>query len=286
MFLVLSLFVLSISTPAALANVGVLDSITARVAVPHQGRRVIALFDLDDTLFDSRTRSVRIFREFAALAKVRTKFPSEAGRLALIRPLHVLYKTDRAFLALQIANPEFTAAAMAYWKLRFFTGAYAQYDEPITGAVAYVNRLWQAGADIVYLSGRPQGAMGAGTYAALRARGFPVPATQRGRDARAWLFLKENPEQPDLDYKKLALLSIGRIGEVLATFENEPRNANLFAEAFPRAYGVFLTTISAENPSVLLPGIVKIPHFWYKKSWLQNWNEDSAGSQFLRSPSY
>ena len=97
--------------------------------------------------------------------------------------------------------------------------------------------------------------MGAGTVASLDRLGFPV------LDARTSLQLKPSADVPDERFKGQALDALDRLGQVVATFENEPGNANLFAERFPGAHHVLLDTVCAPDPPALRPEVHRIPDF-------------------------
>ena len=97
--------------------------------------------------------------------------------------------------------------------------------------------------------------MGRGTRLSLESHGFPLA------DERVFLRLKPRPQDEDYAFKQSVIEDIRGLGEVVGVFENEPANANMFAEAFPTAHVVFLETVHSPNPPPLLPHIARLRDF-------------------------
>src|SRR5262249_24471735 len=141
------------------------------------------------------------------------------------------------------------------WYKRFFTDDYLAHDRPVAGAAEYVRAVHEAGALVYYLTGRDEKGMGRGTRASLVAHQFPPEG------ARVILRLKPRFEEMDLVFKRRVLSELHELGPVVAAFENEPANANLFAEHFPEAVEVFLDTIHSPEAPPLLDRIVVVKDF-------------------------
>ena len=90
--------------------------------------------------------------------------------------------------------------------------------------------------------------MGEATRASLLALGFPLAH-------RATLHLKPTASINDTVFKADAVGQIRALGEVIATFENEPANANLFARSFPSAIHILLATAHSPNAPALSPRV-------------------------------
>ncbi len=215
-----------------------LGDVAAAVA-DHSGPVVV--FDLDDTLFDSRTRTVRILRQFGALATIQVYWPDEAQTLRDAEIQKVTYRLEDTFKRLGITDPDFIKAAQGFWKERFFTDAYVQTDAAVPGASEYVRKLYDNGATIVYLTGRDSPSMGEGTKRSLAWGGFPL-----GHQAQ--LMMKPSKEMDDLAFKKTAIAEIAKLGQVVGVFENEPKNLNALSAAFPTAIPLFLNTQHSGAP--------------------------------------
>jgi hypothetical protein len=208
----------------------------------------LVVFDLDSTLFSTAPRNLRILREFvAARAKAR---PELVQKTAALTADDMGWNVHDDLRRMGVDDAELLGELKRFWYERFFSDEYVEHDTPVAGAVEYVEHCHERGAMIYYLTGRHVGGMELGTVRALTRQGFPF---WRGRCV---LHLKPSFEMNDRAFKDDALLDIRSYrGRVVATFENEPGNANLFAQAFPDALHFLLLTIhspSAEKPSAKL----------------------------------
>ncbi|MFT6146829.1 MAG: hypothetical protein ACJAZO_004815 [Myxococcota bacterium] len=225
-------------------------------AVSHsatQGTLPVVVFDLDSTLFSTRPRNLRILREFAATV------PEHAALQAIVP---TLVPDDFAWdVTLPLTNRGLNDAALfkdlsTYWFERFFTSEYVQSDTPTLGSVTFVQAVHDRGGFVYYLTGRDVHGMAQGTVASLTANHFPY---WRGRTS---LHLKPSFEMDDTEYKRDALNDIrSHFGPVIATFENEPKNANMFRAAFPEGAHFLLQTEHSPDPEPLHAEIVEIPDF-------------------------
>lgn len=220
----------------------VLDQVrTVRAA----GQSPVILFDLDGTLFDNGPRTWQILYEFAlssgrhALAHQVTQLPKVLLPYSLAEVLALMGVTDA----------DLQQQAIAFWKDRFFRDEYIVYDEPTPGAIQFCAQAWDAGATLVYFSGRDAPNMLVGTAQSLRTHHFPVGL------ARTVITLKERFEKEDLVFKQEALEFLSTLGTVVASFDNEPINCNMFHERFPQAHTVALATSHAPNPAPLHPSV-------------------------------
>lgn len=226
----------------------------AVVQETSHGNHSLVIFDLDDTLFDTRPRHKRILREFARQQGIVRGYPAEATLLRKIRVSQISYHLEETFLNLGITSKELLEKAKAFWLERFFTNEYCSKDSPIPGAVAYVKLLSDAGAQIVYLTGRDQPRMEEGTRSALLNRGFPL-------DVSTQLIMKPDKNMDDTVFKQGVFESLKKEGSVIAGFENEPRNINSMNTAFPEAIMVFLDTRHSNKPDVPSPDIAWVKDF-------------------------
>lgn len=224
----------------------VIDRCKTRVG----GRPPVVVFDLDGTLFDNGPRTWQILVEFAEaeghapLRKALDDMPRRA--------LPYLLKDTLRKAGLH-EDAQLLEKSGAFWKARFFTDDYQRYDEPLSGALKYAAALYEAGATIAYLSGRDAPNMLVGCAAALRKHGFPIGLP------RTALVLKHRFEDLDLDFKREALGFMDDLGAVVATFDNEPANCNLFAERWPGALHFFVETAHAPNPPPLHALVARVP---------------------------
>lgn len=216
-----------------------------------RGVAPVIVFDLDHTLFDNGPRTWQILTEYA----------DAEGHDELRRRLDSLDRTGLPYLLSEtlervgVDDPAIHNEAFGFWRARFFTDEYQRYDLPLRGAVEFANKAFEAGATLVYLSGRDAPGMLVGCAASLRQHRFPVGV------ARTAIVLKPDFDTTDLDFKTEAVEYIDGLGTVVGSFDNEPGNCNLFATRWPSALSVFVQTQHAPNPPALVDGVVSIEDF-------------------------
>lgn len=220
----------------------------------RKSEKPVVLFDIDDTLTDTRDRTLSILQEFISEPEIIEEYSSEVDTMKDLSLKSVFFEVEDTFDFLKINNPEFRKTAKEYWLKRFFSNEYVSIDREIPGAKDYLNELQSEGAKIVYLTGRDEPRMKQGTIAGLRRNGFPL-------DSHTRLLMKPNKELPDLEYKKKAFEEVAAMGEVIAVFENEPANINAMHAYFTHATAVFVDTQHSKKPIVPENGIVWIGNY-------------------------
>jgi hypothetical protein len=210
----------------------------------------VVVFDLDSTLLDNRPRQARILREFGAARGV----PS----LSAARPEHWEgWDLRRAMLNTGLPPLEvdrWSEEAKAWWRERFFTSEYCAVDDAITGAVRFVERVAESGAQIAYCTGRHE-PMRAGSVASFQRLGFPLPGPS------VHLLMKPTFDVSDDDWKVTAYARLRELGRVVAVFDNEPTHVNGYRQAFPEAIAVHLDTDHSGRDVALADGIVSVRDF-------------------------
>jgi hypothetical protein len=246
---VLARLAITVGAPAR-----IVDVVAAEVErVAAAGQLPVVIFDLDDTLFETRTRSAAIIREFGE--------QNGDARLRAARYEHVRFGLEETLAEVGLTSAEIAGdlgrQVRRFWSPRFFNGTHYHHDTPLLGAVAYVNRLHGLGAKVVYLTGRKTGAK-APSLEALRVAGFPT-------GERTTIFVKPDPVpgQPKLETAEWKGLetrtSILPMGTVVAAFDNEPVNVNALRESLPAGTRViFLDTLWKPDSPALLDAIVTI----------------------------
>lgn len=225
----------------------VLQDVLNRVRqVAAQGRVPNVIFDLDGTLLETGARKIILVREFAALEESRERFPEDCQKMMQYSQKELRYLLKDSLALLNVTRPDVLEAVEAYYRPRFLGNQYCLQDEPIAGAVNFVKALHQSGARIIYITGRDEPNMGKCTRENLVLRGFPV-------GERAELVLKPDRNISDLDFKRAIFAELKEKGEIVAGFENEPANQNLYFDSFPGIIGVMLDTSSAGDSSVTYP---------------------------------
>jgi len=219
-----------------------------------KGRLPICVFDLDSTLFSTAPRNLAILREFVnANANAHPHLAQVAERIGLD---DMGWNVHEDLLRFGYSEAGVLAALRSFWFERFFQDDYLAHDTPVPGAAAFVHACHARGALIYYLTGRHVGGMEIGSVRSLRDQGFPF---WRGRCV---LHLKPSFEMNDSTFKQEAVLDIRSYhGEVCATFENEPGNANMFLRAFPGAIHVLLETIHSPGAEEGSASLVRVADF-------------------------
>jgi hypothetical protein len=211
-----------------------LEGIVLRCRDRKAGLPPVIVFDLDGTLFDNRPRTVAILHELAEQWAARE--PEAAACLRAATPGKMAYLLTESLANIGVTRTELVAQAETFWRDRFFVDSHLKFDVALAGAVSFARDCYDAGAVVVYFTGRDLPLMGAGTFASLRDSGFPIGVV--GTE----LVLKPDALMPDEAFKRLVGPDLGRLGEVVAVFDNEPANCNVLLAHFPGAESCLLDT--------------------------------------------
>ncbi len=233
-----------------------LQSIVDRVAHAKKSFTPLVVFDLDGTLLDNRPRTCAILTELAE--RWRAHKPRQAERLARARFDTLDYLLTDNLDALGITDPADIEEAVEYWKSRFFFDALLGHDVPIEGATDFARACYDAGATLVYFTGRDLPNMALGTLASLRDLGFPigVPGTE--------LVLKSDASITDDEFKRTITPLLHRSGVVTAAFDNEPGNCNIFKQQFPETDVFLVDTQHYPGAPELAAGVHVIGDFRFE----------------------
>jgi hypothetical protein len=230
-----------------------LDRIVAR-CTSHAGEpSPVVVFDLDGTLMDNRPRTCAILQELADAWADRE--PAHAERLRNAQPDDLAYLLSDSLEKLGVHRTDLVREAEVFWRERFFTDQYLRFDVEVPGAGAFARDCYEAGAVLVYFTGRDLPLMGIGSFASLRDLGFPigVPGTE--------LVLKPDAAMPDEAFKRLVGPKLARVGQIVAIFDNEPANCNVLGACFPQADSVLLDTQHLPGAPPLAPGVHVVATF-------------------------
>ncbi len=210
-------------------------------------------FDLDSTLFDVKPRVKRIISEFGHLESTLAKFPVAAKILRKIEQVAESYhiRDHLKHFGLEEESHELHKDLLHYWNHKFFHSEYLLEDVPYKGAVEYVNRLFGAGAEIVYLTGRDTERMKQGSFESLKKWKFPIDSQN------AKLVLKPNKELDDAEFKRDHFLTVHLAGQPIWFFENEPHNIHLILRDCPYVKIIYFESVHSgkSDPPLGLPTI-------------------------------
>jgi hypothetical protein len=213
----------------------------------------VVVFDLDGTLMDNRPRTSAILRELAD--HWQGSEPDTAARLRAASPDAIPYHFKDTLALLGIARADLSEYALTYWKTHFFADPHIRHDVEVRGAVAFARACYQAGASLVYLTGRDLPQMGVGTFGSLKSLGFPIGVC--GTE----LVLKPEATMNDMEWKRAEAPRLARVGRIVAAFDNEPENCHVFLEHYPDAESVLIDTQHAGGAPPLASGVKVIPDF-------------------------
>ncbi len=232
-----------------------LRKIIARCKPEGSGPTPVVVFDLDGTLMDNRPRTVAILRELAATLADADADAELRARLAAVSPDGLAYLLTESLERLGVTRSDLVARAEEFWRARFFADDHLRHDVEVPGGVAFARACYEAGAILVYLTGRDLPLMGTGSFRSLRDLGYPigVPGTE--------LVLKPDANIPDEAYKRLEGPKLARVGQVVAVFDNEPANCNTLLEMHPRCDCVLLDTQHLPGAPPLHPDVKVIGDF-------------------------
>lgn len=213
----------------------------------------VVVFDLDSTLFNNGPRNRAIIEEFAET--VKDKHPDFYKAVKAMKDEHLAYSLDDTLKNIGVNDEKVLKELKKVWYDKFFTDKYVVLDQAYDGAADYVNKLHKAGAKIVYLTGRDTPDMEKGTIQSLKDSKFPIG------DTNSILLTKPEKKIKDDEYKRTASADILKMGKVIASFDNEPKNVNLFKETFPGAIIVFVETNHSPKAVPVAAGI----------PWIKSW---------------
>lgn len=213
----------------------------------------VVVFDLDGTLMDNRPRTTTILSELAA--ELRAEAHAAADKLHDIKLENVAYLLTETLRLVGVDHPEIVTRAEEHWRKRFFSDDYLKHDVALAGGVAFARACYEAGATLVYFTGRDLPLMSLGSFGSLRDLGYPIGVV--GTE----LVCKSDAKIPDEQFKRLEGAKIPRVGKVVATFDNEPANCNAFVDLFPDADNVFIDTQHLPNAPALVPAVKIVPDF-------------------------
>lgn len=189
------------------------------------------VFDLDSTLFDVTRRSQTILEEFIESEHLDDSNPLKQ-QLRLVKMELRDHGLEPAMKrsGIVMVDESLRKKLIEFWRARFFSDKYLELDVPFEGASEYVNRLYDLGAFIYYLTGRDWIRMGEGTPRELLRWNFPLDKE------RVKLIMKPQKGQEDAEFK---LLELQKLEAVHWFFENEPKIIHRVEASLPNLRIVF-----------------------------------------------
>lgn len=229
----------------------------------HKKQTPIVVFDLDSTLYEVQPRTLAILKEWSQLVPpsslVDPLFMTQfRDKLHDLESKDIGYSIKETFDLLgfpETLHRKEIKNAKSYWETRFFSNEYLGHDETYTGALEWVHAIHDAGSRIVYLTGRDESRMGPGTRNRLIMDGFPLSEPQ------SKVVLKASADLEDFHHKVTSILALTQEGEIVASFENEPKNIVGMAQEVPGALHVFVETVCSDHEAPIANGLVRLKKF-------------------------
>ena len=213
--------------------------------------RPVAAFDLDSTVLVNKQRQARIVREYGERI-------GDTRLLACTVQAVPSWHLSETLRLCGLAEPEIANLVPGlrdFWRERFFTSEYCRSDTAVPGAPEFVRAAVDAGAEVVYVTGRPVG-MREGTLEAFQRQGFPLPD---GKSVQLWL--KPDLADDDDRWKEICQARLKELRGLACAFDNEPTHVNGYKRSFPQASVVHLDTDHSGRPVEVLPEIPSILDF-------------------------
>lgn len=221
--------------------------------IKNQTKNTFFLFDLDATLFDNSPRVHKIIQDFIyAFSK---EYPEETNKMKEIKRQDIVWGLKNILANFNISNKneKFFSDIINFWYERFFSNSFI-IDTPLKGAQDFLSELEKTGTKIVYLTGRFE-SMREGTSRNIKEYKFPLDKDGKN------LVLKPSDKISDHDFKDMAMEEIKKFGYLVAGFDNEPINVNIFKNSFSYSNIFFLETNHSPNPPNILDNIHTIKNF-------------------------
>ncbi len=206
-----------------------------------EGRTPRAVFDLDGTLIYYFPRTKQILIDAARMVP---KIPeSTIKNIESLDLDDFPYWLNNLLDDMAIDDQQVKEAFLKDWDDRFFTDQYLWADKAMKYSCEFVQRLTDAGVVISYLTGRHRNGMYLGTKASIIKNGFPF------YDGDLGILMKPLKEYSNAEFKRDAAEKLASSKEVVAIFDNEPRELDYIAGNLPDAIPVlYISPHSSEYP--------------------------------------
>lgn len=226
------------------------DEVLERLLNHSVGKKI--LFDLDGTLFDVSPRHRAILRSWAnTLGCGFSNWKLIQGLVE--KPLP--YSIKEAFkvwgLDYEGEHEPHYRSMYEFWADHFFSGRFMEYDQVELGAGEFLNELVSEGLEIYYLSGRFNHCMREGSVAKIIEAQFPFTSDEQ-------LILKVDLSIPDVEFKAN---EAKKLGDVRATFDNEPANIVSMVDSMPEGIHIFFETVCSSHDARPIKNQIRMRSF-------------------------
>ncbi len=192
-----------------------MESLISRLDQALNGqKKPVLVFDIDSTIFNVSPRNQDIFDLFCSINS--SKYPILPKLSSNYRLTYEDWGLE-PYIQSADTNESLKKDAVSFWKTHFFAGTFLFSDEPYVKAIELIKLLHKKGAVVLYLTGRDNQRMRAGTLAQLKHWLLPL---EKDDD----LITKPHKGMKDGEYKSEALLKIFESykNHPVFFFDNEP----------------------------------------------------------------
>ena len=226
---------------------------------------VIAVFDIDSTLFDVSPRTQKILDWFSEHPEMVEEFKEECEHMKNVKMDYFDWGFEDAFERHYhtFSKPFFTALEK-FWREHFFHGKNFVHDLPYKGAIEFVQSLDKKEVSIYYLTARKEDSHQY-TEDILQSWNFPY---QKGR-----LYSKKiNHKVSDAVYKSEVIKALKTSGKEVWLFENDPKNLLQVEKDSPEVKLIFIDTTHSRTHTPRKEWFrVTPPHFFEELLVLDEW---------------
>jgi len=224
----------------------------------------VVIFDLDYTVYDNDPRMLQVLKEWAARPEATGRFPVESRMIGALPPDKIRYFARDSVREAGLDDTQ-TAAVMTdllpFSRSRFLDNDHTLIDPLIPGVRDLIQALVRAGAKVVFLTGRTEAEQGAATRAALARDGMAEDGEHY------FLYMKPSGTKSDgspftdEEFKRGRAGDIDKLGDVVATLDNEPVNVVTYTAMYPRAMNIFVNTRWSNKVTLPGSGVYRIDHY-------------------------
>ncbi|MEC9283240.1 MAG: hypothetical protein VX642_11035 [Bdellovibrionota bacterium] len=225
---------------------------------------IVFFLDLDSTIYDLSDRQMQIFKEFAAINEHMQTFPAESHALKNLSYEHMsFYPEDsiRNFGHSQI-DAKFGDVFYPFWSQRFFSNEFCRYDKVENGAKEFVQKVYEKGGHIHYLTGRDTERMEEGTLYTLKRDGL-FPNGEECEQVK--LIMKPEQNLDDAQFKHDYIVATLNDYHKGILVDNEPGNLDILKDKMDKLHLVHYDSYHSgakEVPDCAL--VLESFEHWYK----------------------
>lgn len=210
----------------------------------RESSRPLAIFDLDSTLYNVSPRTQKIVHDFCLSDEVKQLYPKESS---ILTDISIGSSDWGYFEALDrhnfISSVRFLKSLSKFWRQNFFSNTYMDHDETYKNASTFVNSFAPLDCEVMYLTGRSQNKMLAGSLKNLKRDSFPLQNENS-------LVMKTNPDLSDHIFKTDFIAEIKKNYEHIILFENEPKILNRVHVDHPEVMLCFIDSTHSRTETI------------------------------------